>query len=233
MVKLYKPKRGLKRYRRKVRVSYKPRISRKPANNGFAPLGYKQAVKLRYVETITVDPATGVVSDTVFSANGLYDPNVSGTGHQPYGFDQLMAMYNHYTVVGSKATLRAINNQSLLPAYFALLLRDSATSLTGSYTDVLMEQPGNRMKLTAPLGSQGPSIIRKTFSAKRFFSKNRGAIVEDSNLRGDVANNPLEQAFYHAIVAPNLTTDNLGTQSYQMVIDFYAVFTEPKILPQS
>jgi len=36
-----------------------------------------------------------------FSANNLRDPNVSGVGHQPRGFDEYMNLYASYTVHGA------------------------------------------------------------------------------------------------------------------------------------
>lgn len=31
--------------------------------------------------------------------NGLYDPDISGTGHQPYAYDQMCGLYGNYRVV--------------------------------------------------------------------------------------------------------------------------------------
>ena len=61
-----------------------------------------QIVKMRYVEEFELNPGLGSVASYVFRANGLYDPNYTGAGHQPYGFDQWMTYYNQFTVLGSK-----------------------------------------------------------------------------------------------------------------------------------
>ena len=47
--------------------------------------------------------------------NSLFDPDQTGTGHQPYYFDQFAALYNRYTVLGSKLTAEF----SLLPSAIA------------------------------------------------------------------------------------------------------------------
>ena len=36
--------------------------------------------------------------------NSLFDPDFTGTGHQPYYFDQFATIYQRYTVIGSKLT---------------------------------------------------------------------------------------------------------------------------------
>jgi hypothetical protein len=63
---------------------------------------------LRYCEQITYTPSATVCSTNTFSANGAYDPNVTGTGHQPFGFDQLCSAsgpYNRYSVLRARAHL--------------------------------------------------------------------------------------------------------------------------------
>lgn len=37
-------------------------------------------------------------SEQRFNLNGMYDPDYTNAGHQPYGFDQIMATYNKYRV---------------------------------------------------------------------------------------------------------------------------------------
>ncbi len=226
-------------YKRKStnRKSYKRttyRKSRKANNMGFRPLGLTQTAKLKYVEQLSLNPSLGLSGNYIFSANGCYDPNITGVGHQPYGFDQLMAMYNHYTVVGSKCVVKMASSQAI-PFYAGIMLRPDPTPISLN-TDALLEQPGNKMKLIGygqSGTSGGPNYMKCNFSTRKFFTKNRGAIVEDFALRGDASTNPLEQAYYHVLLQPQFITDDLGTQGFTVEIEYSVVFTEPKLLPQS
>lgn len=47
----------------------------------------------------SLTPGTGMLR--VFRGNGMFDPDRTGVGHQPYGFDQLAALYKYYNVSGS------------------------------------------------------------------------------------------------------------------------------------
>jgi hypothetical protein len=43
--------------------------------------------------------SSGAIVNWTFAANSAYDPDVTNTGHQPTGFDQMMAFYDRYKVV--------------------------------------------------------------------------------------------------------------------------------------
>ena len=79
--------------RKRVRSKAKNRTVNVPRNK----LAFPQSIstKLRYVEKINMGSigASSNVVQNQFIANGAYDPNFTGTGHQPRGFDQ----FNEYT----------------------------------------------------------------------------------------------------------------------------------------
>lgn len=53
--------------------------------------------KLTYNQTVAISDA-GAEFDYVFRANSLFDPDLTGTGHQPRGFDQWATFYGQYKV---------------------------------------------------------------------------------------------------------------------------------------
>lgn len=57
-------------------------------------------VKLTYRQRVTMGGSAGVQIQK-FRGNDLYDPDISGTGAQPYGFDQWMNLYERFRVLGS------------------------------------------------------------------------------------------------------------------------------------
>lgn len=65
-------------------------------------------VRLTYATSYTI--SSGLQFDKIMSGNGLFDPDVSGTGHQPLGFDEWMALYDRYRVLASTCTVTTINN---------------------------------------------------------------------------------------------------------------------------
>jgi hypothetical protein len=54
---------------------------------------------LKYFEEFTNAMTTGAGAQQIMRLNSIFDPNSTGTGHNPYGYDQLAALYNRYRVL--------------------------------------------------------------------------------------------------------------------------------------
>lgn len=61
----------------------------------FAP---RMMCTLKYQDNLTLTISALSYQEKIYRTNSLYDPDQSGSGHQPYGFDQLAAIYNRYRV---------------------------------------------------------------------------------------------------------------------------------------
>lgn len=215
-----------KRFYRKKRNFYKKRA---PISNFPFPMSCIR--KLRYHQVESLDPAVGTVKDVVFTASGLYDPYVAIGGHQPYGFDQLMNLYDHYTVVGAICKVNIVNN-NVIPFWAGIELNDSSTSLSGASIEEQLERPMGKYKLLNYNSAGGSkAFISKTYSAKKFFKTS--SMVNHSLYRGDATTNPTEQAYFHVVIFPNATGDDLISNVVHITIDYIAVFNEPKKLAQS
>lgn len=56
----------------------------------------RQLVRLGYFSQVSISGA--ISGDQVYNLNGCFDPDQSGTGHQPGGYDQWAALYSRYLV---------------------------------------------------------------------------------------------------------------------------------------
>lgn len=191
--------------------------------------------RLHYSSEITLNPTTGAMVPYVYRANSLFDPDYTGVGHQPYGFDQLMTWFDHYTVIGSKITVTVFNNGTThnTPGYVTVLLSDSGTA-AGSYSSIehMMEGKQRGNVVCGGLGNPAPTFkyAHKKFSAKKFFHKK--ALVGASQYRGDASNNPTEGAYFE-VVAASMVGNDPGPITCLVNIEYIAVFTEPKLVAQS
>jgi hypothetical protein len=63
--------------------------------NGFPP---EMDVKMRYVDAFALVISSGVGGVYQYRLNSIFDPDLTGTGHQPYTRDTWAAVYQTYTV---------------------------------------------------------------------------------------------------------------------------------------
>jgi len=63
-----------------------------------SPFPDRAITKLKYVDTISLNATSLIDARYFYRCNSLFDPDFTGTGHQPMGFDQYAALYNHYHV---------------------------------------------------------------------------------------------------------------------------------------
>lgn len=221
---------------------YKKKVNKKRVykKRNIMPL-YKQSIGLgpklvrmtRYAEkNIVLNPTVGGLADSyVFSANGLYDPNISAIGHQPIGFDQIMQFYDHYVVLGSKIRLNFRTADTVNDAIVGITLQDDATEIPNA--ERLIENGRCKWTLTSPANSNYGTVA-KFLSMKcnpaKFLGRSRP--LSDSQLKGSVSSNPVEQAFWHIFAEPTTNAD-AGTIQCHVVIDYIVAYIEPKTLVQS
>lgn len=68
----------------------------------------KRRVRLRYSDTINMNPPAGTLLRHTFRVTDCVDPDYSGAGHQPLSWDQVSAFYKRYSVIGFKYRIRPV-----------------------------------------------------------------------------------------------------------------------------
>lgn len=192
------------------------------------------AVKLRYVESRTINGGVGSIGSINYRANSCFDPYQSGVGHQPSGFDQWSLFYNHYVVVGSKckATFSltgttASGGISVCGVY----LSDDATY--SADVNTLMEQSHTKKaKSYYSVEAGKPVTVTKGFSTKKFFNVTN---VTDniSRLGAYITANPTENAYFVVFNGNANGTIDPPDVTVLVEIEYIVIFSEPKELPQS
>lgn len=127
----------------------------------------------------------------VVSCNGLYDPNVSGTGHQPLYFDQLTSIYNHYCVLKSKCSFQLVADIAF-PVLMTVFQDDDAT-INVSAGHTARERPGAK---TITCNPQQVGIFPTVTSYWNVYSVFPGNPLSRLELQGKADANPTEQTSF-------------------------------------
>lgn len=206
------------------------------SNNTGMVLRYLPLFAQRTRRTLVYAPAnlstitgTATANAYVFSANGLFDPDVTGTGGQPMGFDQMMSFYNHYTVLRSKIRCNVTNTSTSLVLSVGCLKSGSSTVTTS--IEQLLENGDVAYAIAGFYGAQG-STVRVTQSCDNALFQGIDNIMDDPNMRGDSASNPTEQTYFHVSTWNNFSAVQI-TSALQPIIEYDVVFHEPRKGPLS
>lgn len=225
-----------KRVRRiNLRRTRRPRIGRGLPLTGFPRT---TIARLRYGDSLYLNASATVPAKQIIVANSCYKPDFLNAGHQPRGFDQMMLVYNHCTIIGSKIRAMFVNpgNTNVIPGNIGVALSAGAEFVTtNAFIDTLENKYVSRPRLHGTLGLTGVGansvVITKKFSAKKFFGKK--TIVGDSLYRHNDSSNPSEMAFFELFQYPNSSGNDPDPIIVEFIVDYICVFTEPKILPRS
>lgn len=180
---------GTSRPRKKAKYTV---ATAKPTNLSYTHklLRQKQTAVLRYQEDFNLDAGVaGLPAFYQFSCTALRDPNHTGIGHQPRGFDQLMTLYSHYIVNEVNIEVYYSYNITRDGIGFIQLRDKAATGMTR--TDALEYQTmteGNVARLERGFGGK----LQMTCKPNQFL----GLKYQDESLKGDTSTNPAADCYF-------------------------------------
>lgn len=193
-----------------------------PGIDGYRIWGFPNTIitKLRYCEQIQLTSTSGAVQGYVFAANGIYDPDISSTGHQPMYRDQYAAIYDHYVVIGSKIVVTMTNLGATSGGVFGINGDDDSAGTATLTTK--MEQNNSQWTLLGALGSGSDTkTITCTFEPNRDFGVDAKA---DGASATAIGANPTELWCYQVFVAA--TAASTATFQATVQIEYTVKFSE-------
>jgi len=185
-------------------------------------------VLMKYAERISLSSAAGLYVEYNWSGNGLFDPNVTGTGTQPTGFDQWCAFYQRYRVLASHVRIRAINPGAATNAAAMTDIAIVPTNTTTAFANsqVAASQPYAKRQLANTIGTGPNGFLRLEGSMETdlILGTSRQAVLTDDTYSGSSSANPSNQWYWRICQEP---ADLASTQNtvYEVeltyLVDFY------------
>jgi len=207
--------------RKKRKTSKKTVIFTVPKKIDAFPISRKQV--LRYCDTIVLDPGAGGIASNFFSVNGMYDPDTTLGGHQPYGFDQWTAIYKYWHILSSKISIQvAAASTGTTQAWRVGITPINRTSAVPSNAVDLMEMDGTVFNMYERYNTI--KLYKKQDSHKTFGIKD---IMDADEMRGTITGNPPTQSYWMVWVANgNQGVVDPEPLSLNITIDYECVFTD-------
>lgn len=190
-------------------------------------LASKQTATMRYFTTITLDPGlAGFPATHYFSANSLFDPDAGIGGHQPRGFDQIMALYDRYSV--DECLIEVYANGSNEAGGHNNLITISAKDnpVVPFSREGLMEYQA----MTETMITEKFDTAKLTYSMK--LNQFLGLDANDETLKGSASSNPASQAYFEVGVLP-ISEENVGSVQIAVRLTYKCTLSEPKNPPLS
>lgn len=189
----YKPRRSNLARNKRRKVS-KTSWAFNRAPSGVADSTY---VKLKYAQRITLSSTSGAVAENVYRGNSLFDPDLTGTGHQPYFFDQWSTFYGYYTVLGAavKATYVATGSTvSTCNCRYYLVFDDNSAAYTNASN--ALSSPYSRSAFSN-INGESVRTLGMYINSDKIFGLKKNGVQFDSDYSAAVSANPSFQWFIH------------------------------------
>ncbi len=198
-------------------------------------LGHKFEIKkmLYYDSRFELTGAAGILQMHFFRANDLYDPDATGTGHQPIGFDQAMLFWEQFAVFSSKITVAfRSNNADGLRVGICL-----SPDQTVPPINELMENGYLVSDVVAGTNSVGlgyhtwKTLSMSSDNVKYFQMRSKEDYFANPNFIGNAAGSPAELNYFGVFAFNNITTTTTDVL-FDVQLSYDARFQEPrKIAP--
>lgn len=216
---------GLRRYRGRKKTT----LVNKSA---LAPIPARYITKLKYAESFTLT-GTGMRTQQM-NLNSLFDPNRSGIGHQPYGFDQLCgpagsALYNRYRVFKVDYVVTVANDSYNI--HYAVLNTNDAAPPIGNVSEA-RENPRCQYACQNPGGTL--KKITGSISLPSLLGRTKAQYMSNPDYQAQYNATPSELAIMN-IFAQGLNDDISVSMSHtiNLLMVYHVEFFDPHVLDQS
>ncbi|AJD07499.1 putative capsid protein [Odonata-associated circular virus-19] len=220
-----------RRYTRRPRVAAKrtgaPRTMRN--SNTSQLIAPRYITTLKYCERDSVvTSVSGASGADLYNLNSIFDPDRTGTGHQPLGHDQLQLLYNRYRVFGVSWRVTFYQPGAGVAGLFAVFPQNNALTQNGVSTSVLKELPHAFTKLSR---ADQPVVFTGRVSLPKLTGQTPAQFKAGLEYQATFGASPSE--LQTLLVAVNPVTTGAQTFNYEIELKYHVECFDPIPLAQS
>lgn len=183
--------------------------------------------KLRYRQKIALTAST-TFQYNVFRLNSVYDPDYTGVGGQPMGFDQLAGLYNKFTVYGCKARITCTQAGSIPTT--CVMAPQKVVTYGSATPDELQER---RLSVSKHCTTERPVTLTRYYPMSGLFGIPKKDIIGDEgDFAGSSSASPAKN--FYLLVGQQPVDSTSGTIVYfDIELTYYLKAFENKALARS
>lgn len=203
------------------------------------PFGLRKTVRMRYVTPdLLIPTAAGIPAQHTFRTNSVYDPDYTGTGHQPLYYDELGKIYKQYCVIGFRAKFTIRQNSNTTTCIALCLDSDTASIVdlptrieNGTCKKIIMNGANQVQRNRTMYISSNPNKFL-TVSNPLGADEVKGESASGEVIAPVTGSNPAKEAFLKVVVLP---LDSLSTASVSVFceLEYVVVWLNPNTADQS
>lgn len=226
-----KRKTPMKKRMRKPRKTFKrrPRYQLNIIDSTVRP--QRLIVKLPYFQSGQLTSPIGAYVGQLFRLNSIYDPDLSGGGHQPLGADQYATFYNRFRVFKVDYVLTLTNADPDQPADVAIAATNQSLSASD---DSVFENPNSYYVSLAPRdGSASRKVVKGSIYLPRVLGQSGSAYKANENTAGVIGTSSPTELLLHNIIATSVISGQNVNVCYSVKYIYHTELFDADVLPQS
>lgn len=216
----------------------KPRVQRRKrfgkrrqattnVNRSLNPIPSRYICKMKYAETITTTSPGG---QYILNLNSLFDPDRTGVGHQPYGFDNLALLYNRYRVISCGWRVQSPATTNGLPFTIACMPSNDL-GITWLSMGEMVENP--RVKYVVQNPGAAAVVLRGRSYLPALIGRTKAQYMADDDYQAVVTASPNENALLYLQTFLSTSGSPLGPLALNVVLEYTVEFFDVKHVTQS
>lgn len=193
-----------------------------------SPFGQKFTSNYRYCQQIAITPGLTAAVHS-FRINSMFDPDLTGTGHQPLFRDIMSGIYSRYRVnyVKYRVTFLQRNANQTLIGVFAT--QDSSYNPSLDQFQEIIEKRNTKWAFQNV--NTKPVVLSGTLSCSKVAAVKKATYDAERNYTAAVGSNPTLPLFLTIFMQEVLSAT--ATQDLMIELDYNTTYYEPVVQAQN
>lgn len=158
--------------------------------------------------------------------NSIFDPNRTGTGHQPYGHDTFQTLYNRYRVIGCNWAITVYNPSTAI----RLAAQPANEELTPGSVSEVCENPRSKFIVQYPGGNT--NMLKGSIKIPSLVGRTKSQYMADDRYQATFGSSPAELAILN-VFAANLSDAGVDGTLVTVTLKYKVEMFDVKHLGQS